>query len=166
MNNRLNDIVVEKMRRCDVCEAVALVGVSMNADEAGFALDTMKAYFDGLEHGICTGRAYYVYKDGGKVQGLVGLHHYSWGPRENVWLSWFAVDPAMQGRGVGKAMMAFIEDEAREKGYKKLFVETYEGAGFEKAHRFYAGVGFEQVGRVDGYLSDGAAMVVYGKGLC
>jgi hypothetical protein len=54
---------------------------------------------------------------------------------------------------------------ARQKGFGKLLVETYTHPDFDKARRFYERSGFEQAGRIDDYLSDGSAMIVYAKHL-
>ena len=37
-----------------------------------------------------------------------------------------AVDPTMQGRGLGKRLMAFAEEEARRQGYDRLSLYTHE----------------------------------------
>jgi ribosomal protein S18 acetylase RimI-like enzyme len=94
---------------------------------------------------------------------LVGLHHTIWGPEKNVWLAWFAVDPDRQGQGLGRKLLAEIERLAGQRGFAKLLVETYEHSDFDKARRFYEKNRFERVGRIDDYLPDGSAMVVYAK---
>lgn len=97
--------------------------------------------------------------------GLVGLHHYVWGPPENVWLAWFAVHPDAQGRGVGSRLLSAIEAIAVSRGYGKLLVETYDHPDFERARAFYGRMGFRKVGTIEDYLPDGSAMIVYGKAL-
>jgi GNAT superfamily N-acetyltransferase len=61
-----------------------------------------------------------------------------------------AVAPALQGHGIGKAMMQFALDLAREKGCYKLMLSS--NARREQAHAFYESLGFERHGfsfRVD-----------------
>ena len=99
------------------------------------------------------------------VIGLVGLHHYVWGPPENVWLAWFAVHPDTQGRGFGARLLGAIEVMAARRGYGKLLVETYDHPDFENARSFYGEMGFRKVGTIEDYLPDGSAMIVYGKAL-
>jgi putative acetyltransferase len=41
------------------------------------------------------------------------------------------------GRGVGQAVLDAIVCAARERGYRRLFLETGTGPAFEAAHRFY-----------------------------
>ena len=55
-----------------------------------------------------------------------------------------AVDPHMQGRGIGKAMMRFARDVCREKGCYKLSLTSNQVR--ERAHAFYEAIGFERHG--------------------
>jgi GNAT superfamily N-acetyltransferase len=156
-------ISLELMRETDIEEAVGVICNSMDENEAGWAKRTMELCFACGKYGIDSGREYYIWRYDRQICGLVGLHRYVWGPEENVWLSWFAVRPDYQRMGAGSALMDTIQEQAVKAGYKKLFIETYEHPTFEKAHLFYRSKGFRQVGRVENYLSDGSAMLVFGK---
>jgi putative acetyltransferase len=57
--------------------------------------------------------------------------------------------PEARGRGLGRAVLARIEQRAREEGLARLVLET--GANFEAALRLYAGAGFAPCGPVAGY---------------
>ena len=153
------------MNESDVEPAAALVARAMNADEGRWAVRTMRFHFGCRRHELDDGRRYYAWKEGDAIAGLVGLHHVIWGPEQNVWLAWFAVDPARQGRGLGRELLAAVEKIAAGEGYRKLLVETYEHEDFAKARRFYESNGFSEVGRIAGYLRDGSAMVVYAKSI-
>lgn len=142
------------MKEDDLEEAIRLISDSMNSDE-------MEFYFSCNKHDIDSGRQYYVWRDNGQIYGLVGLHRYIWGLEENVWLSWFAVYPDHQGKGIGSALMDAAKEHAARAGYKKLPVETYDGPTFEKARRFYRARGFSETGRIENYLTDGSAMIVF-----
>lgn len=157
--------VLELMGEHDMEEAVTLITRAMNADEGRWAAKTMQLHFGCWRHDLDDGRIYYVWRQSGTITGLVGLHHASWGPEENVWLAWFAVDPACQGRGLGRRLLAAIEKVAAEKGYRKLLVETYEHEDFDRARRFYENNGFRVTGRIDDYLAAGSAMIVYAKSI-
>jgi GNAT superfamily N-acetyltransferase len=174
--------LLEPMREQDVDEAAALVARAMNPDEGRWAARTMLFHFGCKAHGLDDGRSYLVWtsarreplgrttssvepRQGGAIAGLVGLHHTIWGPEENVWLAWFAVDPVCQGQGLGRRLLAAIEEVAARLGYRKLLVETYEHEDFAKARRFYERNGFQQAGRIGGYLRDGSAMLVYAKSI-
>ncbi len=62
---------------------------------------------------------------------------------------WFVdtvgVDPAEQGRGVGKALMAFAEAEARRQGFSA--VRLYTNARMTENIPFYEGLGYAITGR-------------------
>lgn len=154
---------LEVMAREDSDGLVALVHEAMNAIEAECARRTISFHFHCQDAGIDDGRSYFVWKHDGRVCGAAGLQNYLWGPRENVWLTWFAVRPEMQGRGVGTTLLHEVEELARRRGHRKFFVETYRHADFERARRFYEARGFSLFGEVDNYLPDGSAMMVYGK---
>ncbi|MDM7914288.1 MAG: GNAT family N-acetyltransferase [Candidatus Eisenbacteria bacterium] len=59
----------------------------------------------------------------------------------------FAVEPALQGRGIGSRLLAFAEDRARRLGAREIALDTAEGA----AHllRLYESRGYRAVERVD-----------------
>jgi N-acetylglutamate synthase-like GNAT family acetyltransferase len=60
-------------------------------------------------------------------------------------LSALVVDERFRGRGIGRALVAAIEAEARARGCVLLFLTTAERRG--DAHEFYRAVGFEETGR-------------------
>ena len=159
------DIELTSMGPEDIDAAAALVSRAMNADEGRWAARTMRFHFGCQAHHDDDGRTYYLWKQNDAIQGLVGLHHQIWGPEENVWLAWFAVEPGQQGKGIGRQLLAAVERVAQARGFRKLLVETYEHADFDKARRFYERSGFRQTGRIADYLPDGSPMVVYAKRL-
>ena len=55
------------------------------------------------------------------------------------------VDETHRGRGVGRALVEAVEQEARTRGCELLFLTT--AASRDEAHVFYERLGFEQTGR-------------------
>lgn len=151
------------MQEHDIEEAVRLVSVTMNQTEGRWARKTMQFHFQCERHQITDGRAYYIWKAEGQIKGLVGLHHYIWGPKENVWLAWFAVHPDCQRQGRGRKLLNAMERIAVGLGYQKFLVETYKHSDFDKARSFYEANAFREIGVISDYLPDGSAMVVYAK---
>jgi len=156
---------VRPMQARDSESVVRLIGRAMNRAEAGQARKTFEFHFTCKRHALDDGRRYYVLEEGGRMRGVVGLHQYLWGPPENVWLAWFAIDPDQHRRGLGRQMLDFVIRHAQHLGYMKIFIETYSTPEFTKARAFYQAMGFFQAGCVEGYLPDGGDMVVYCKDL-
>ena len=156
---------LHEMLEQEIKAACRLIAEAMNSNEAKWAEKTMRFHFGCKEHGLDDGRHYFTYLEEKHLRGLIGLHHYQWGPEENVWLAWFAVHPGCQGKGVGRALLHAAEKRAKSMGFLKLFVETYRHPDFQKALGFYEACGFEKVGRVADYLPGSHDMVVFKKNL-
>jgi len=156
---------LHELQAQEINEACALIAEAMNAEEAVWARKTLTFHFQSQSHGLHDGRHYYTYRPQQQLVALTGLHHYQWGPPENVWLAWFAVHPAFQRQGIGRDLVSAVEDLATRLGYRKLFIETYDHPDFTAARNFYAACGFQQVGTIEDYLPDSASMVVYLKPL-
>jgi len=60
---------------------------------------------------------------------------------------------AHRGKGVAQAMVARILEEARRRGYKRLFLETGTPDAFAPARALYAGHGFEPCGVFGDYTA-------------
>jgi putative acetyltransferase len=61
---------------------------------------------------------------------------------------------ALRRRGAGRAMLAHILATARERGYKRLSLETGTAAAFAPAHRLYESAGFAFCGPFGDYAED------------
>lgn len=153
------------MTDADIDQAAALVARAMNEHEGRWARRVMAFHFGCARAGLDDGREYFLAHDRGQPCGIVGLHHYAWGPETNVWLAWFAVAPWLQGRGLGSLMLARAEAGARERGYRKMLIETYDHPDFDRARAFYRSRGYRDAGSVDNYLEDGSPMRVFMKEL-
>jgi GNAT superfamily N-acetyltransferase len=146
-------------------KAAALIGEAMNPDEGTWARATIRRHFELRAKGLEDGRTYFALLVGGTLAGISGLHHYEWGPEENVWLGWFALSPKLQGRGLGIRLMTETERAAKARGFRKLFIETYDTPTFSRAIRFYSKAAFQKAGMIQNYLPDGSAMLVFLKEL-
>jgi GNAT superfamily N-acetyltransferase len=61
--------------------------------------------------------------DNGDVCGTTGLYSYRKDEKEAVWLCWFCVDPEHRGQGIGKGLLAFSIEKAKQSG--KAFLRLY-----------------------------------------
>ena len=153
------------MAERDIRSVVGLIARAMNPDEGDQAENTFRFHFSCKNHGIKDGRHYYVLTHDSAITGVAGLHHYIWGPPENVWLAWFALEPGCHGRGLGTLLLDAVIRQAKSRGYKTLFVETYSTPEFARAREFYRAKGFTQAGGIQAYLANAGDMVVFSKDL-
>lgn len=149
----------------DVPSTASLIARAMNASEGEWSKITMEMHFHAQASQIDDGRQYFIYRSEGEVQGIAGLHHYNWGPRQNVWLAWFALDPSLQGQGYGRMLLKEMEKQALRQGYSQMLIETYSSPEFARARQLYEKAGYEKRGGIRGYIPGVADMVVYGKAL-
>lgn len=63
-------------------------------------------------------------------------------------LYWLAVDPAAQGRGTGRALVRWVEQELSRRGARLLVVETSSRADYQHTRSFYARSGYVEAARV------------------
>lgn len=63
-------------------------------------------------------------------------------------LYWLAVDPAMQGRGVGRALVHEVETKLAGRGGRLLVVETSSRPDYDGTRKFYARSGYVEAARV------------------
>lgn len=159
------EYAIRPMEESHIGQATSLISRAMNTEEGGYAAQTLHLHFSSRKSGIDDGRILYVLAGESRIVGVVGLHHYAWGPPENVWLSWFALDPLLQGQGLAPRLLDAVTTEARERHFMKFFIETYSTPEFARARAFYRVQGFEEVGTIPGWLPSGGSMVVLYKDL-
>lgn len=74
-----------------------------------------------------------------------------------------AIDPAWQGRGLGRRLMAFAEDEARRRGLPEL--RLYTNAAMHENVAFYAALGYRETARRPHPRISGSTLVFMSKAL-
>jgi len=79
------------------------------------------------------------------------------------YLYWIAVEPLLQGRGIGRALLEQAEDEIAAAGGRLLLIETSSLAHYEPTRSFYLAQGYQQAAVVADYYADGDDMVVFRK---
>lgn len=66
--------------------------------------------------------------------------HYEFADRHAASFRYFGVDPSVQGRGVGEAMVKWCIERARQQGHQRLRIHTLES--MPGARRLYERLGF------------------------
>ena len=96
----------------------------------------------------------------GVLEGAVAVRSaWLYGP----YIQTFALARGVQGRGVGTAVMAFIEREARRVDARNLWVAASDFN--DGAHRFYARLGFQRIAELDALVRDDRTEVLLRKRL-
>lgn len=104
----------------------------------------------------------YVLDDGEHVQGYVcfGATPLTDGTYD---LYWIAVDPTSHGRGHGKALVAFVEQDLRSRGGRLLLIETSSKDSYGATQQFYLRCGYAELARIPAFYRPGDDKLVYGK---
>ncbi len=80
-------------------------------------------------------------------------------------LYWIAVAKAYQNRGVGAALLRFVEEDIRRQNGRLIMVETSSLPSYDPTRRFYAKHAYQQVAVVPDFYADGDALVLFQKRL-
>jgi len=88
--------------------------------------------------------SFYVYKSEGRIVGVAALEVEG---KERGRIHWVYILPEYQRRGIGTALVSYVEQEAREIGLKRLRLLTVEQADW--AVSFYKKLGYTLADRVD-----------------
>ncbi|MBN1939513.1 MAG: GNAT family N-acetyltransferase [Candidatus Aminicenantes bacterium] len=78
-------------------------------------------------------------------------------------LYWMAVDPRAQGRGVGKALVLWLEDFVRRESGRLIVIETSSTEKYEPTRRFYLGLDYREAARIPDFYGPGDGRVIYTK---
>lgn len=85
---------------------------------------------------------------------------------EGTWdIYWLAVAPKEQGRGVGKALLAFAEDKITEAQGRLSIIETSSRPEYEGTRRFHHSQGYEIVCRIADFYAPGDDKLIFRKRL-
>jgi len=139
--------------------AIVEASAVFRPDEVPIALEV----FDGAV--AAPGRDYWgvgAYDEGGQLVGFA-----TFGPTPctlATWdLYWIAVDPAMQGSGVGRQLMAHCEAAIAAEGGRLIVVETSSRRDYAPTRAFYRGLGYDEQAAIADYYAPGDSLVVYTK---
>jgi ribosomal protein S18 acetylase RimI-like enzyme len=80
-------------------------------------------------------------------------------------LYWIAVDPAYQGGGFGRALLAFAESDVRATAGRLLLIETSSQESYGDTIRFYEKSGYPLAARIRGFYRPGDDKLIFAKEL-
>ncbi len=91
----------------------------------------------------------------------------TWGPTplaEDAYdLYWMAVAPSEQGKGRGKELVLWLEDEVRRRDGRVVVIETSSQPKYRGTRRFYVDLGYKEVARIPDFYRAGDDRVIYAK---
>ena len=80
-------------------------------------------------------------------------------------LYWIVVDPAGQGRGLGRRLLALTEERVRAAGGRRLYVETSGRADYAPTRAFYERAGYRAEARLADFYAPGDDKWIYARAL-
>jgi len=103
-----------------------------------------------------------VAEDGGRPTGYV-----LYGPvpltEGNYDLYWIATDPAVQGSGFGRSLLAHVEAEVRLRQGRMICLETSSQGSYERTRQFYERAGYLEESRIRDFYRPGDDRITYIK---
>lgn len=103
-----------------------------------------------------------VAEDNGRVAGYI-----LYGPvpltEGNYDIYWIATDPTVQGKGLGRQLMAHAEAKAQQSGARLVCLETSSQGGYERTRRFYDQAGYLEESRIRDFYKPGDDRLTYVK---
>jgi ribosomal protein S18 acetylase RimI-like enzyme len=78
---------------------------------------------------------------------------------------WIAVEPALQGKGVGKRLCHFAEEQIKKQNGRLVVVETSGTPRYESTRRFYEKNGYVLAANVPDFYAPGDSKCIYLKTL-
>ena len=104
----------------------------------------------------------FVLTEGADVIGFV--YHAPEPMTEGAWsLWWIVVRTDLRGRGVGTGLLKFVEDDARNRGGRVLFVETSSLPHYDPTRRFYLKHGYAEEARLRDFYAAGDDQIIFRK---
>ncbi len=80
-------------------------------------------------------------------------------------LYWIAVDPAAQGRGIGRALLVRVEAEVQARGGRLLLIETSDTPAYASARRLYETSSYRREAVVRDFYAPGDSLLIFSKEL-
>ena len=135
------------------------------AATGAFSPEEVEVALELIDHGLSPdtqGYCFAIAERSGEVAGYA-----CWGHTpltEGVYdLYWIAVDPALHGSGVGRALLQAAETAVQRDGGRMLLIETASKPSYDKTREFYLGTGYTEFARVPDFYRLGDDKVIYGK---
>lgn len=91
----------------------------------------------------------------------------TWGPTplaEDVYdIYWMAIAPQEQGKGLGRKLVNWLENEILKVNGRMIVIETSSQLKYMKTREFYQKLGYKEVARVPDFYRPGDDRIIYAK---
>ena len=78
-------------------------------------------------------------------------------------LYWIVVDPALRRGGIGRKLVAGVEERVRAMGGKRVYIDTSSQQRYEPTHHFYSSLGYRVEATLREFYAPGDNKVVFSK---
>ena len=161
-DTRRNDVTVRRgLRSADRNPINTLLAATgfFNQEELAVAMELVD---DRLIEGEDSHYRFLVAEHRSRVAGYA-----CWGPilgtAESADLYWIAVDPACQGLGIGRALLAEAEEWLAAAGRPRVWVETAGRPQYEPTRAFYLACGYHIAAELADFYAPGDNKVIFLK---
>ena len=76
-----------------------------------------------------------------------------------------AIDNNVQGQGLGRQLVAHLEQQLREQNQRMLMIDTSSDAQFKSTQQFYKNLGYKHVATIPNYWMEGEDKITFIKQL-
>jgi GNAT superfamily N-acetyltransferase len=156
-------IVIRPTQPEDADSILRLAGAEplFSKEEADTVAELLEAYLTQDDH---EGYFFLSALDEGKLLGFA-----CYGPtpltQGTFDLYWIAVSSAARGQGVGRALMAHVEDEVRALGGRMIVLDTSGRLEYEPTRAFYHRIGYTQSATVPDFYAPGDDLIIFSRSL-
>jgi ribosomal protein S18 acetylase RimI-like enzyme len=147
-------------------DTIALIGLTAGTDffKPAELVALREVFDDYYRENRALGHQAFVWMEGERPLGFV---YFAPVPMtEGTWsVYWIAVAKDQQGRGLGRQLLDFVENEVREYDGRLLLIETSSMPRYEPTREFYKKRGYSIAAHIPDYYADGDGLVVFSKRL-
>ncbi len=120
-----------------------------------------------IDLGLTPGGGGYEFAVADRGEGAVGYACWGLNPMSDGVhdLYWIAVDRAAQGGGIGRTLLAHVEQRVRACGGRCLMIETGGKSSYAPTRAFYLACGYTEVARLADFFRVGDDKLIYSKRL-
>lgn len=139
-----------------ISELVRATGF-FHEDETAIAAELVQ---ERLNKGALSGYEFLIAQLGGRIAGYACFGKID-GTADAFDLYWIAVDPELQGRGLGREILKRAEAVMREMGASKVYIDTSSSDTYRSTRAFYLAMGYTEEARLNDFYKKGDGKVIF-----